>query len=104
MLASPELYHRVGIVGRRPSRQAEFNPLRRCVRLLTVLRKRGKERPMAERKLEKCAHPGCECTVQKGTKYCSEYCESIADRPSIACECGHAQCAAGEAAGAAVVT
>jgi hypothetical protein len=31
---------------------------------------------MAETKFQKCAHPGCECLVAKGTKYCSPYCES----------------------------
>ena len=56
---------------------------------------------MAEKKADKCAHPGCACTVAKGTKYCSDYCASIGSQPSIACECGHAECAAGETAGAA---
>jgi hypothetical protein len=31
---------------------------------------------MVEKKPDKCAHPGCECTVPKGSKYCSDYCES----------------------------
>jgi hypothetical protein len=52
----------------------------------------------ADKKIVKCAHPGCECPVEKGTKYCSDYCESVGSRPSIACECGHAECAAGETA------
>jgi hypothetical protein len=56
---------------------------------------------MAEMKTEKCAHPGCDCAVVKGTEYCSDYCESVGDRPSIACECGHAGCGAGETAEAA---
>ena len=56
---------------------------------------------MAENKIGKCAHPGCECSVETNAKYCSDYCESVGNRPSIACECGHAVCAAGETAGAA---
>ena len=49
----------------------------------------------------RCSHPGCECPVAKGRKYCSPYCESVGDRPSIACECGHAECNAGVTVGAA---
>ena len=49
---------------------------------------------MADKNTEKCAHPGCNCSKQAGKKYCSEYCESLAERPSIACECGHTQCGA----------
>jgi len=30
---------------------------------------------MATKKSDKCAHPGCNCTVPKGSKYCSPYCE-----------------------------
>jgi len=51
---------------------------------------------MAEKK-DKCAHPGCECSVAEGSKYCSPYCESVGSRVSIACECGHAGCADSEA-------
>ena len=49
----------------------------------------------------KCAHPGCECPVPDGSKYCSDYCESIGNQPSFACECGHAECAGGETVEAA---
>ncbi len=57
---------------------------------------------MAENKAEKCAHPACNCPVPKGSKYCSPYCESIPiNHLSIACNCGHGECAAGEAVGAA---
>ncbi len=56
---------------------------------------------MAEKKTDKCAHPGCECTVPKGSEYCSPYCESVGNRPAIACNCGHTECGAGEAVGAA---
>jgi hypothetical protein len=51
---------------------------------------------MAEKKIEKCAHPGCNCPASKDAKYCSDYCESIGKQPSIVCNCGHAECAAGE--------
>ena len=40
---------------------------------------------MPERKLEKCAHPGCNCPAAKNSKYCGTYCEGSAERPSIAC-------------------
>jgi hypothetical protein len=69
---------------------------------------RGKEAVMAE-KQAKCAHPGCECPVPTGSKYCSDYCESVGSRlsiitgshfganeESIACECGHSECAGSE--------
>ncbi len=56
---------------------------------------------MAQEKTDKCAHPGCNCIVQKGSKYCSDYCESVGSLPSIACECGHTECAAGETVRAA---
>lgn len=55
---------------------------------------------MAEKKVQECAHPGCNCTAPKGSKYCSDYCEASADRPSIACECGHVECAGAETASA----
>ena len=55
---------------------------------------------MAEKKTDKCAHPACECTVPKGSKYCSPYYEGVGDRPPPA-NCGHTECAAGETVGAA---
>jgi hypothetical protein len=55
---------------------------------------------MAEKKIEKCAHPGCNCPAAEGSKYCGAYCEGSANRPSIACNCRHAECAVGETAGA----
>jgi hypothetical protein len=56
---------------------------------------------MAEAKPKTCAHPGCECPVANGEKYCSDYCESLGNLLSIACECGHGECAPEEAVGAA---
>jgi hypothetical protein len=56
---------------------------------------------MAEKKIEKCAHPGCNCPAAKGGKYCGAYCEGSANRPSNACNCRHAERAAGETVGAA---
>ena len=49
---------------------------------------------MPEKKLEKCAHPGCNCPAAKNSKYCGTYCEGSAGRPSIACNCGHPECSA----------
>ncbi len=39
---------------------------------------------MAEKKAAKCAHPGCNCPVAKGSKYCGSYCEGSGSRPAIA--------------------
>jgi len=36
---------------------------------------------MSEKKADKCNHPGCECPVPKGKKYCSPYCESMFNQP-----------------------
>jgi len=46
-----------------------------------------------------CAHPGCNCPVEKGQKYCSDYCEGLRKQPSFACECGHADCTGVKAEG-----
>jgi len=43
----------------------------------------------------KCAHPACDCTVEKGGewgKYCSEYCKSKGDQIELRCECRHPAC------------
>jgi hypothetical protein len=56
---------------------------------------------MAETNDGKCAYPGCECSVANGEQYCSDYCERVGDRASIACECGHGECAVEEMTGAA---
>ena len=69
-----------------------------CVRFLQVVLKETAGCIMAQMRTGKCAHPGCNCPVEKGKKYCSDYCESVAERPSIACECGHGECAVGETA------
>jgi hypothetical protein len=56
---------------------------------------------MAEKKIEKCAHPGCNCPAAKDSKYCGAYCKGAGKSPSFACHCNHPECAAGETAGAA---
>jgi hypothetical protein len=41
-----------------------------------------------------CAHTGCRCEVEPGTRYCSDYCEEHGDHADDhACECGHDACA-----------
>jgi len=43
----------------------------------------------------KCAHPACECMVEKGGpygKYCGEYCKQKADQTELRCECRHPAC------------
>jgi hypothetical protein len=46
---------------------------------------------MAEEK-KKCAHPACNCLVEHGKKYCSDYCHDTAGRIEISCNCRHAEC------------
>jgi hypothetical protein len=45
----------------------------------------------------KCAHPGCSCTVSKGGeygKYCSEHCKDMKDKVELRCDCPHVSCRA----------
>jgi len=56
---------------------------------------------MAEEK-KKCAHPACNCLVEKGKKYCSDYCHDAAGTMEISCNCHHAECETGSAATGAV--
>jgi hypothetical protein len=48
--------------------------------------------------LSKCAHGGCNCTVDSGQQYCSDYCASMANGDQAAgdheCACGHPECTA----------
>src|SRR5882724_12867947 len=68
---------------------------------LRQLKKEPRGFSMAAKKIEKCAHPGCNCPAVPGSKYCGAYCEGSANRPSIACNCRHAECGAGELASTA---
>ncbi len=46
--------------------------------------------------METCSHERCNCAVDKGKTYCSEFCETAtADE---VCACGHPDCADYEAA------
>jgi metallothionein len=47
--------------------------------------------PMAD--TQKCAHPACNCMVQKGEKYCSTYCHDAAKTVELICNCPHPGCA-----------
>jgi hypothetical protein len=51
----------------------------------------SKETPM------NCAHGGCYCRVDAGTRFCSRYCQEHADhadhRGDHRCDCGHDACA-----------
>lgn len=40
---------------------------------------------------QKCAHPSCDCTVQPGMKFCSDYCKS-APETELHCNCRHPGC------------
>jgi len=42
---------------------------------------------------KKCAHPACNCTVQKDDKYCSTYCKDAKGTTELMCNCGHSGCA-----------
>jgi hypothetical protein len=39
-----------------------------------------------------CAHPGCSCPADEGSKYCSAYCEGAGSTPEIDCNCGCPTC------------
>jgi hypothetical protein len=45
---------------------------------------------------KKCAHPSCNCTVEKGQKYCSTYCKDAGGSMELSCNCAHAGCAMSE--------
>lgn len=48
---------------------------------------------MADKRLDKCAHPACVCIAPAGEKYCSQSCKGAgADEVEIACDCGHPAC------------
>jgi hypothetical protein len=49
-------------------------------------------------KSKKCAHPACTCPVEKGQKYCSQYCQDAGGTMEISCNCGHAGCSMAESA------
>jgi hypothetical protein len=49
-------------------------------------------------KPDKCAHPICNCTAQKDSKYCSAYCEGEGEIDDIVCNCGHGDCSQAHAA------
>lgn len=51
--------------------------------------------------LRKCKHPACNCRVDKGTKYCSQYCEDAGGTIELSCNCRHAGCAMSEERAAA---
>lgn len=43
----------------------------------------------------KCGHPGCQCDVAPGKRYCSDFCEKNAANAassSSGCGCGHSAC------------
>jgi hypothetical protein len=40
-----------------------------------------------------CAHIPCTCVVERGEKYCGDFCKNAgSEEVEIACECGHATC------------
>jgi hypothetical protein len=53
---------------------------------------------MAEELEKKCAHPACNCVVEKGQAYCSDYCHDAGGTIEITCNCRHAECETSAAA------
>ena len=49
-----------------------------------------------QEKKNKCAHPACNCSEQKGSKYCSQYCHDARETVELACNCGHPGCKSGK--------
>jgi hypothetical protein len=49
---------------------------------------------MPEETEAKCAHGACDCPAEKGSKYCSEYCEEAEKSRvmEIGCGCKHPAC------------
>ena len=50
---------------------------------------------VAMAKVEKCAHPQCNCRVDEGGrygKYCSEHCREAGDQTELMCDCKHPAC------------
>ena len=48
-----------------------------------------------ESTMEKCAHPACQCMVDKKGeygKYCSEYCKRSGQQLELHCNCQHPAC------------
>jgi len=48
-----------------------------------------------ESTMEKCAHPACQCMVDKKGphgKYCSDHCKKAGDITELRCGCGHPEC------------
>jgi hypothetical protein len=48
-----------------------------------------------ESAMEKCAHPACQCMVdRKGPygKYCSDHCQKARDVTELRCGCRHPEC------------
>jgi hypothetical protein len=49
---------------------------------------------MSAEERQTCAHPICNCPRPDGANYCSSYCQAGGAVEEIACNCGHADCAA----------
>ncbi len=52
----------------------------------------------------KCAHPACDCLVEKGGpfgKYCSDHCRKAGEITALSCHCQHPGCGTQKAAAAA---
>jgi hypothetical protein len=46
----------------------------------------------AEENKNRCAHPSCMCLVEKGKKYCSDYCHDARRTMELSCNCRHPEC------------
>ena len=43
----------------------------------------------------KCAHPGCDCDAQPGSRFCGEYCEKAGNMTELQCNCQPTACRVG---------
>jgi hypothetical protein len=65
---------------------------------VAVTLRRGFPRDGATHKesdMEKCAHPACQCMVDKKGphgKYCSDHCRKAGDVTELRCGCRHPEC------------
>ena len=60
-----------------------------------LTRRKMPARRFAMAETAKCAHPACECLVEKGGshgKYCSEHCKEKGQTTELRCECRHPAC------------
>ena len=62
----------------------------------------AQEQEQKQKNPKKCAHPSCNCLVDKWwRRYCSDICHDAGGSMELSCNCRHPQCAERGAAAAA---